>query len=360
MASPRSRTHRVAGVRLAFLLPLALLPGCGGTDGETLPEAPGRPPAGRSIAETEWRTVFRVGGSLQDTLLLQPARIAASGAGVSLADLHGGRVLRFDPEGRLLWSFGRKGGGPDEIAHPRDLKLDREGRTWLLDVGNGRLVVLSPDGRPVRRVPLDAVGHLADDLVPLSGGDALLVVLDGRRPLVRLAPDGRVLERMPFPWSGYARLHPMSAQVVLGNDPASGRWAAAFSMGDGFFAFDASGRLAYRGRFVEPIGFPEVVEHRSGSRLGATESVTTLADPDFAAASVTLSARRVYVLFRGRTEHRGRIVDAYDLADGGYLESLLLPRPVAQIAYGGGNLYATFNDPLPTLVAWRPEGRELP
>lgn len=353
------RTHPVFGVRLAPPLPLALLLACGGTQGETVPEAPG-PPAERRIAETEWRTVFRVGGSLQDTLLLEPARIAASGAGVYLADRHGGRVLRFDSAGRLLWSFGRKGGGPDEIAHPRALKLDRQGRTWLLDVRNARVLVLSPDGRPVLRVPLDAVGQLADDLVPLSGDEALLWVLDARRPFVRLASDGRVVERIPFPWSGYARLHPMSAQLTLGNHPASGRWAAAFGMGDGFFGFDAPVRPAYRGRFVESIGFPEVVEHRSGTRLGVTETVTTLADPDFAAASVALSARRLYVLFRGRTEHRGRIVDVYDLADGGYLESFLLPRPVTQMAYGGGTLYATFDDPFPTLVAWRPEGRALP
>lgn len=330
--------------------------------GEARPEAEPdpRPPAVRRLVEPDWEELFRIGDSLQDTLLLQPGRLAADAGGVTLADLHGGRVLRFDRTGRLLWSFGRKGRGPDELAHPRDLKLDAAGRAWILDAENGRILVLSPDGRPLRRIRLDAVGRRPDDLVPMADGHALVLLDDPERPLARVDATGAVLERRPFPWHGFAALDPMAAQLVVASEPASGRWAAAFQAGDGFVAYEGDRWLGYVGHYVEPVPFPAVVESRRGSRVGRSETVTRLADPVFAAWSATLSPERLYVLFVGRTERAGRLLDAYDPRHGAYVETFLLPRRVKQVAWGDGVLYATYADPYPTLVAWRPVGIPLP
>lgn len=314
----------------------------------------------RRFEPVEWKTVFRVGGALEDTLLLRPGRIAADGRGVVLADLHGGRVLRFDSAGHLSWSFGRKGAGPDELAHPRDLKLDARGRTWILDVENGRLVVLDTLGRPARRIRLQAAGGQPDDFAPLRGGEVLLLVGDARRPVVRLGTSGELRARQPFPDLGFAELDPMASQLVVASHPGSGGWAAVFQLGDGLFLFGADGKPVAAGRFVEPVPFPEVVRRRSGGALGREETLTHLAEPVFAAWSITLSPQQLYVLFIGRTEHRGRLLDAYDLRDASYRGTYLLPRTVDQVAWGDGLLYATYHDPYPTLIAWRPVGGALP
>ncbi|MFQ5680231.1 MAG: hypothetical protein ACE5HP_12340 [Gemmatimonadota bacterium] len=310
-------------------------------------------PPERRLVEPEWQLLWQVGGTLQDTLLANAARIAADGTGVTLVDFRAGRVLRFTAAGDLLWSYGRRGRGPDELARPRDLKLDPHGRAWILDVENARLVVLSPEGRRVARISLEEVGYPPDDFVPLEDGGAVLLVLEPEHPIIRVDAAGRIVERRAFPWSGYSALHPLASQLITGNDPTSHRWVAAFQVGDGFFAFDGPRWLGTHAHFVEPIPFPAVEVHRSGSRFGRSERVTTLAEPEFSASSVALSPDRLYVLFTGRTAHKDRLIDTYDPSTGEYVESLLLPRPVAHIAYGAGTLYATYSDPYPTLVAWR-------
>lgn len=337
----------------SVLLALALA-ACGRRD--AAPDAPRESvdPPPRRFATVAWREAWRVGGSLADTLLLQPGRLAADGDGVVVIDLHGGRTMRFDREGELRWSWGRKGRGPNELAHPRDVKLDARGRTWILDVENGRIVVLSAEGRVVGRIRLEGAGGRPDDLVPLEDGGALLLVADARRPLVRIGPDGTPLARHPLPWPELASLDPLVGQLTVGSDPASGRWAAAFQLGDGFAAFQGERWLGYRCRFVESVPFGRAVRHRSRGRLGRRETVTALASPTFAAWSVTLTDEDVGVLFVGRTDLAGRLLDLYRLDDGAYRETLLLPRTVSQVAWGDGTLYATFADPLPTLVAWRP------
>jgi hypothetical protein len=111
---------------------LCLSNGCG-PDREDADPGRRAEPRGRRWAVITWDTAFVIGGP-QDTLLQLPTRLAADGAGVSVLDREAGRVLRFDSRGRLLWSFGRKGKGPEEFTHPRDIHMDRQGRTWVLDV----------------------------------------------------------------------------------------------------------------------------------------------------------------------------------------------------------------------------------
>lgn len=350
-----SRSARARAIGLLAGALALLVPGCDGSPG-TGREASGRAsePPPRRFAPVTWREAFRVGGTLDDTLLLQPGRLAADRGGVVVVDLHGGRAMRFDTAGALRWSWGRKGRGPDELSHPRDVKLDAAGRTWILDVENGRLVVLSRAGRALRRIRLNRVGR-PDDFVPLGDGGALVLVADPERPLVRIDAAGTVRDRRALPWPGLASLDPLVAQLVVGGDPITGRWAAAFQLGDGFLAFEGPRWLGYRGRFVEPVPFGRAVRHRSADRLGRSRTVTALASPTFAAWSVGVWRDAIGVLFVGRTELGGRLLDIYDVDDGAYRETLVLPRAVNQIARAEETLYATFADPAPTLVAWRAE-----
>lgn len=298
-----------------------------------------------------------LGGRAEDTLLTLPTRIAADRAGVSVLDGAGGRVRRFSREGRLLWTFGRRGRGPAEFWRPRDIQLDRFGRSWVLDPGNSRLVGIDSLGSSPVEIPLSALDRPPNAFVPLPAGGALLLTFDPERPFVRVSDTGRVLERMEFPWLPFRSLHPLAAQLVTGMDPASDRWAVAFGLGDGFFVFQGLEWLGYRGRFVETAGFPRVEEARS--RLpGRRERVATIREARFMAEAVSLSEDRLFVFFGGGSRDRHRLIDAYSSKDGVYLGTFRLPVHPRWAVYAGGLVYAIYEDPYPTLAAWRPKERK--
>jgi uncharacterized membrane protein/DNA-binding beta-propeller fold protein YncE len=56
------------------------------------------------------------------------------------------RLQRLDAQGKLLQAFGRPGVGRGELHKPRDVGVDGRGRLVVLDWGNRRVLVLSPDG----------------------------------------------------------------------------------------------------------------------------------------------------------------------------------------------------------------------
>lgn len=309
----------------------------------------------RAVVDPGWDTLFKVGGTPEDTLLLLPGRLAADEDGVIVSDVYGARVLRFDRRGEMLWMFGARGSGPDEFRAIRDLHLDANGRVWVLDTENARVMILNRHGVPERRIPLTDVGVPADDIAPLPDGDMILITEDAERPLVRVGPDGVVLSREPFPWPGFAGLHPMTRQVITASDPRSGRWVSAFQVGDGFFRFVGSEPRGGRGWFVEEVLFPGVLQERTG-----LTTTTRLSSPTFAAWSIALTEERLYVLFAGRSTHRMRVLDTYSLEDGRYLESFRLPRSLTAIALAGGTLYGVFSDPWPTLIALQPREAKLP
>jgi hypothetical protein len=308
-------------------------------------------PRGRRWAVIAWDTAFVVGGP-QDTLLQLPTRLAADGAGVSVLDREAGR-------GRLLWSFGRKGKGPEEFTHPRDIHMDRQGRTWVLDVANGRVTLIDEHGASDGRIPLSAVGRTADGIVPEEGGGVILLTFEADRPIVRLSPSGQVLERVSFPSPEHERLHPLASQLVVGHDPTEGGWVGAYGLGDGFFAFLSTSWLGYRGRYIERVEFPRVAQ-RGRFSLGRRERASWLTGVVFAAETVSLSRGRVYVFFGGNSSDRHRVMDVYSLDDGSYVESLRLPIRPRHAVYADGLVYALHERPYPTLVAWRPRKERTP
>lgn len=336
----------------ATVLTAGVWGGCGREEG---PEEPPADRPSREIVPVVWDTVFRVGGSLQDTLFQRLARLAADAAGAYVVDDYAGRLHRFDRDGERLWSWGRSGRGPDELQEPRGLQVDRDGRAWILDTGNVRLTVVGRTGRTEARIPLDDVGARVEGFVPRADG-ALVLAFDPRRPVVRLDGKGDVRSRDAFPWPGFAELEPMATQTELGFDPVSGRWALAFAMGDGFFGFENGRWAGVRGWYVEPVAFPRVVVREQRTASG-TRRETRLEDPEFGASSAMVDGSRLHVHFHGKTEHRGRLVDIYSLSDGKYLESLLLPAPVARLAYADSVYYGIIQNPYPELVAWRPRPR---
>ena len=85
----------------------------------------------------------------------------------NVRELPDGRVLVADPLGQILAAldmdagtmdmWGREGGGPREYRQPDAVYALPGDSTLLVDLGNGRLMVIAPDGSFVRSRPI-AVG----------------------------------------------------------------------------------------------------------------------------------------------------------------------------------------------------------
>lgn len=344
--SPSARPAR------ALILSLALAPpwACG----EETSIAVGRPdhlPA-RVIRDVEWETVFELRGSLQDTILYRASHIAADSEGLSVLDPARRALLRFSPDGGLLWIFGRQGRGPDEFLRAIDVQNDVAGRTWVVDDENMRVTVLDPDGRVSFRIPLSDLSAPPNGLAPLSGDRVIVSTLDPAAPLALVDREGQVLERLVFPDARLARLDPIAGQFVLAAAPEGDRVVAAFTKFDAFFGLAGTEWLPYRGWYAEGAPVPRT-ETRKTRTAATTTREMTLAASVPTAISVELAGDRLYVLFGGSTEDRGRLLDIHSAETGEYIESLRLPHRGGDIAVAEGVLYLTYSSPYPSIVGLR-------
>jgi hypothetical protein len=98
-----------------------------------------------------WRLVedLRIGAVAGDgpDVFGEIAAVGVSPNGlIHVIDGHDQEVRVFDPDGRHVRSFGRRGGGPGEFANAYSLDWDRSGRLWVVDPGNGRYAVFDSTG----------------------------------------------------------------------------------------------------------------------------------------------------------------------------------------------------------------------
>ena len=65
---------------------------------------------------------------------------------VYVADTGNNRIVRFSPEGVREVEWGRKGNAPGELYEPGGVAVDASGRVFVCDNSNGRLQVFDRDG----------------------------------------------------------------------------------------------------------------------------------------------------------------------------------------------------------------------
>jgi hypothetical protein len=70
------------------------------------------------------------------------------------------RVVVFDPAGRFVRQFGKRGSGPGELLAPFGLTVASDGHVVINDVGNRAFVVFQPTGEHVRNVPYPLDGTM--------------------------------------------------------------------------------------------------------------------------------------------------------------------------------------------------------
>lgn len=96
-------------------------------------------------------TLGKLGGGKGDDYFFQPndVLVAPNGA-IFVAEGHGGdnaRILKFSPDGKLVKQWGKKGTGKGEFDQPHALALDSRGRLFVGDRSNNRIQIFDQDGK---------------------------------------------------------------------------------------------------------------------------------------------------------------------------------------------------------------------
>lgn len=291
-------------------------------------------------------------GESAGTILYEPTNLTATPDGrLVLFDFGTGSVREFATDGEELWHFGRKGQGPGEFAGATDVDVAPNGDIMVLDPLNRRITRLDSSGRllEMTRVPRGAAPSC---LLPPPKDGRLILCGVGKTLSQVISPKGRAERSQPLP-EGVAfssRLAGEAHSAFLDSGAVVVyRWAGVMVLVNA----DGSVRRVVDG--VEPIPFPEVPA-RPMKIPGLGNAVVRKVDPDAPGGARWVSARdhRIFVLFRGRSEHAGRVVDIYDAAAGRYLGSELLPlRPTSFAALPGSRLATLEADSIPLIRVWK-------
>ncbi len=89
--------------------------------------------------------------------LQRPTGIVAADDRVHVVDTLAHRIVDVSPEGRVIGSFGSRGGEPGQFNYPTNIARDAAGRLYVTDSMNFRIQILTPQGRAV-----STFGHLGD------------------------------------------------------------------------------------------------------------------------------------------------------------------------------------------------------
>jgi len=301
----------------------------------------------RQFITQHWDTLWTVGGSEQDSLLLRPYLLSAAEGAVYVFDAAAKRVVAFGDDGKLRWTLGSNGAGPSEFRGARDLKASPEG-IFVLDPRNNRIARLGADGTWRGAVPLTAAGH-AEQMAPLDGSGFVLLTMNPDSAFVEVDSSGSVLRRFSLPWEGFSRLDALARQGYIAAE--NGQWVFGFSIGDGWFAYDRARPSGEPRAYVEHTEFPEVAKEQAPQ--GASTKLTEY--NACSACSMSMDGNTLNVHFGGYTGAPGkRYLDRFNVRSGKYLGSYVLPASAQVVEVEGDRVYVLAEDPYPILLALRP------
>lgn len=128
-------------------------------------------------------------------------RLAGDGDGnLYVLDRQGSRVLKYDPEGRHLATYGREGEGPGELKEPLGLDVGPGDTVWVSDFTNGRITGYPQNGGAPRVLPYGEIGAVpSPNLVKLDDG-----FIQSFRPLFNFQGGPGGMERVASGDSGAA------------------------------------------------------------------------------------------------------------------------------------------------------------
>lgn len=98
-------------------------------------------------------TLGKAGGGKEPDFFWQPNDVLVTPSGdIFVADGHASsasanaRILKFSKDGKLLKTWGTWGSGPNDLDQPHALAMDSKGRLFVGDRGNDRIKIFDQDG----------------------------------------------------------------------------------------------------------------------------------------------------------------------------------------------------------------------
>ncbi|HMS02493.1 MAG TPA: hypothetical protein PKE51_05945 [Gemmatimonadaceae bacterium] len=284
-------------------------------------------------------------GSLDDESLLTPVSVAVLRSHIVVSDLGASRLVGYARDAATAhWQLGRPGDGPGEFRQPF-LVADTDSTVIVLDLQLRRLTVVTSEGRVVTSRSSASFGAVsgvcrrADDsswwlkLTP-SGDierDGLGLLAEGQDSLRRLTP--LPLEGAVHP-SGIAS----TAALVRATNgtcvvaPTYYAWAGIVA---------ADGAIA-RFPLIEAVPTPQVTVEPTG----ASSRRIRMADGTVASTRhLAVTDDRAYVIARGRSSARGRLVDVYRLDPWAYEGSMAFPDQVLSLSVADSTVAVITEDP---------------
>ncbi len=150
--------------------------------------------------------------------LSNPRGVAVDGTGNTyVVDAGNNRVLKFDPSGKQLLSFGKKGSGPGQFLQAWFAAVSPQGNVLVLDAETAWIQVFTPAGKLLNRLggPDMRLYHPSGLAV---APDGTVVVADtGGSRIVPIDPDGK--PRTPLSGAGK---EPFSQPTDIYVDPRGG------------------------------------------------------------------------------------------------------------------------------------------
>lgn len=96
-------------------------------------------------------TLGRKGGGQGSDFFWQPNDVLVAPSGdIFVAEGHGaenGRILKFSKDGKFVMEWGKKGTGPGEFDQPHALAMDSRGRLFVGDRSNNRIQIYDQQGK---------------------------------------------------------------------------------------------------------------------------------------------------------------------------------------------------------------------
>lgn len=140
----------------------------------------------RNLASPGW---FERGYNVM--MLDQPSDVAWDSEGnLYVADGGNFRIVKYDPNGEPITSWGKKGSAPGEFDFPHSMVVDKKDRIYVSDRENGRIQWFSKDG-----AFLGQWEHIGNPYVMILAPDETIWMTDARAGrLLNLGSDGQVLK----------------------------------------------------------------------------------------------------------------------------------------------------------------------
>jgi tripartite motif-containing protein 71 len=125
--------------------------------------------------------------------LRDPHGVAVDSRGnIYVVDTGNNRIVKFDPSGKELISFGKKGSGPGQFLEPLVAAVSPQGNVLVLDSETSWIQVFAPDGKFLNRIAGPAMSFYHPAGLAVSSDGTVAVVDTGGNRVVLIDSDGKL------------------------------------------------------------------------------------------------------------------------------------------------------------------------